>query len=102
MQTLLVETDLGISLPQNTFGLISGMSSLALKGVHTRVGKVDSDYRDPVGIIMTNFSGFEFQIKEGERIGQISICRYEKPSWTEVQKLDSTQRKGGFGSTGNY
>ena len=97
MQTRLIQTDPGISLPPGTFGLISGRSGLALKGLHVHVGIID---RGPVGVIMTDLSGSEFQIKKGDRIGQIRICRYEKPKWCEIQKMDSTQRKGGFGSTG--
>ena len=79
MATFLVEADLCFSLPKNTFGLLSGRSGLALLGVHTHVGITDSDYRGPVGIIMTSLTGSEFQIKEGERVGQITICPYQKP-----------------------
>ena len=83
MQTCLIQTDVGISLPPSTFGLISGRSGLAL---HVHVGIIDSDYRGAVGVIMTDLSGFEFQIKKGERIGQISICRYENLNGVKFKK----------------
>ena len=39
-------------------------------------------------------------IKNGDRIAQAVICPIEKVNIIEVEELDETERKGGFGSTG--
>jgi dUTP pyrophosphatase len=40
-------------------------------------------------------------IKNGDRIAQMIIAKYEKATWTETDILSETQRgAGGFGSTG--
>ena len=100
MEAGLVKTDLVICILKNHFGLIGGRSCLALKGIQTHVGKLDSDYRGHVCVVITNLSQTDFEIGEGDRVGQISILEYQKPKWVEVHKIvDLTQRKGDFGST---
>ena len=101
-ETILVKTDLVISIPQSCYGLVTGKSSVALKGVQTHVGMIDSDYVGLVCVVLTNFTKADFVIEEDDRIGQISILRYEKPAWVEVDKISNSpvERKGSFGSTG--
>ena len=99
--TVLIKTDLVICVPAGYYGLISGRSSVALKGVQTLVGMLDSDYRGLVCIVLTNMIKSDYIIDEGDRIGQLSILRYEKLKWVGVDKvLGLLQRKRGFGSTG--
>jgi dUTP pyrophosphatase len=62
-------------------------------------GKIDSDYRDGVGVIVHNREQ-RFLIKAGTRIAQMTFHKVETVEWEEVDELSESERKGGFGSTG--
>lgn len=64
------------------------------------VGKIDSDYRESVGVIVNNNDTREFYIKAGTCIAQMTIYRVPETEFVEVEELSETERKGGFGSTG--
>ena len=63
-------------------------------------GKIDSDYRDGVGVIINNRSCRSFLLKEGTRIAQMTFHKVEDVEWEETDTLSETDRDGGFGSTG--
>jgi dUTP pyrophosphatase len=64
-------------------------------------GTIDSDYRGEIKVILINLSTKKFVIKDGERIAQLIISRFESIQWDEVEILNPSDReKGGFGSTG--
>lgn len=63
-------------------------------------GKIDADYRDGVGVIINNRSPYEFIIKAGTRIAQMTFHKVETVVWEEVEELSESGRDGGFGSTG--
>lgn len=62
-------------------------------------GKIDSDYRDEVGVIVHNREK-GFLIKAGTRIAQMTFHKVESVEWEETDTLSDTEREGGFGSTG--
>ena len=64
------------------------------------VGKIDSDYRGEVGVIIKSDDDKEFIIKAGTRIAQMTFYNVPETVLTEVEELTETDRKGGFGSTG--
>ena len=96
----LVQVDLHMEIPKGFYGLVTGRSSLTLKGITAHVGTIDSDFRGVVCIILTNLTRADYVIEYGDRVGQITILRYEDPKWVESSCLLETTRKGGFGSTG--
>lgn len=104
LQRVLVPTGLYISLPQGFEAQIRPRSGLALKSGITLLntpGTIDADYRGEIGVIMVNLSDKDFVIKDGERIAQMVIARYESVQWSEVSELDVTERgEGGFGHSG--
>jgi dUTP pyrophosphatase len=64
-------------------------------------GTLDADYRGEIGVILVNLSNAEFVIKDGERIAQLIIAKYERVQWKEIEVLSETERDiGGFESTG--
>lgn len=63
-------------------------------------GKIDSDYRGNVGVIVHNRDRKTFMLKAGTRIAQMTFHKVETVSWKEVEELTETERDGGFGSTG--
>ena len=62
-------------------------------------GKIDSDYRDGVGVIVHNHD-CTFLVKAGTRIAQMTFSKVESPVFEEVEELSESSRDGGFGSTG--
>lgn len=63
-------------------------------------GKIDSDYRKGVGVIVHNRDKRTFLIKAGTRIAQMTFHKVETVQWEETDELSETDRDGGFGSTG--
>lgn len=100
----LIPTGIYIELPQGFEVQIRARSGLAIKhgiGLVNGVGTIDSDYRGEIKIPLINWGKEDFEIKDGERIAQIILAKYETIVWDEVEILESTERgEGGFGHTG--
>lgn len=87
----------------------NGYELLQVEMVHTNSsrfdcdviqGKIDADYRDGVGVIINNRSPYEFIIKAGTRIAQMTFHKVETADWEETDELSASDRSGGFCSTG--
>ena len=117
MSRALVSTGLSIEVPQGYYARIAPRSGLAVKnGIDVLAGVVDSSYRGEVKVILMNLSidlasmmgltpniagsNFDFNIKAGDRIAQLIIEKYHAVDWQQVESLSTTERTGGFGSTG--
>ncbi len=80
-------------------------SGLALKHGLTlanNVGIIDSDYVEPVYMMICNISGYQQFVTNGERICQAELVQ-EHPyvmMEVDVRPERKTNRDGGFGSTG--
>ena len=102
----LIPTGLFIALPIGYEAQIRPRSGLALKSGISLVntpGTIDADYRGEIGIIMINHSDEPFIIRDGERICQMVINKYETIEWDQAESLDETGRGiGGFGHTGEH
>ncbi len=100
----LVETGLFIELPKGYEAQIRARSGLAIKHGITlinSVGTIDSDYRGEIKVPLVNLGNEPFEIKDGERIAQMIIAKYENIDWKVVDSLTETERgMGGFGHTG--
>jgi dUTP pyrophosphatase len=103
-QRIAVPTGLYIELPLGYEAQIRPRSGLSLKtglSIPNSPGTIDSDYRGEIKVIVANLSNEIVEIKDGDRIAQLVISKYEKAEWTLVTSLDETERgSGGFGSTG--
>lgn len=72
----LVDTDISIAVPVNTYGRIAPRSGLAAKhGIDTGAGVIDADYRGPVKVLLFNFEQRDFEIKTGDRVAQLIVER---------------------------
>lgn len=104
LQRILVPTGIFIALPVGIEAQIRPRSGLAVKHGITCLntpGTIDSDYRGEIKVILINLSNESHTIKNGDRIAQMVISKYEKISWDVVNELTETSRgKDGFGSTG--
>jgi len=104
LERILIKTGLFIQLPEGYEAQIRPRSGLALKNgitVLNSPGTIDADYRGEVGVILVNLSDTPFEIKNGDRIAQMIISKYERAEMIRVETLDSSERgSGGFGHTG--
>jgi len=104
LERYLVSTGLHIELPEGFEAQIRPRSGLAVKhgiSIVNTPGTIDADYRGEIKVVLINLSNDEFVIKNGERICQMVIKRYEKVSLIEVDDINDTDRgSGGFGHTG--
>lgn len=98
----LIPTGLRIALPVGYEAQIRPRSGLSLRqGIIAVLGTIDHDYRGEVGIILSNNTGTEYTVNDGDRIAQMVINRVEQAEWGVVHTLDATERgEGGFGHTG--
>lgn len=104
LERRLIPTGLYIALPQGYEAQIRPRSGLALKhgiSLLNTPGTIDADYRGEIGVILVNVSDEPFEVRDGERIAQMVIARYEQVEWEPAESLDATERgAGGFGHTG--
>jgi dUTP pyrophosphatase len=63
-------------------------------------GTVDADYAEEWMVIVRNDAPVARRIVHGERIAQVVFARYESVQLTEGKVDRTTERTGGFGSTG--
>lgn len=100
----LIPTGLFIELPQGYEAQVRARSGLAIKHGITLincVGTIDSDYRGEIQVPLVNLGQEDFEIKNGERIAQMVIAKYEQVSCKITDELSETERgAGGFGHTG--
>ncbi|MDB4907478.1 MAG: deoxyuridine 5-triphosphate nucleotidohydrolase [Gemmatimonadetes bacterium] len=64
-------------------------------------GTIDADYPDEWMVIVGNPGDVPLRIDHGERIAQMVLQRYEVLPFEEGSVSRSTERSGGFGSTGS-
>jgi dUTP pyrophosphatase len=104
LQRAIIKTGLFMALPAGYEAQVRPRSGLAAKKgitVLNSPGTIDADYRGEIGVILVNLSNEDFEIKDGERVAQLVIAKYEQIEWVEVKELNETDRgAGGFGSTG--
>ena len=103
-ETALIPTGFAIAVPVGFEAQLRPRSGLALKNGITLLnspGTIDSDYRGPVGVILTNLGHEPFYVHRGDRVAQMVIAKVERAEWEMVETLEETERgEGGFGSSG--
>ena len=101
---LLMPTGVAVAIPHGYMGLAVPRSGLALKHGITLVntpGIIDSGYRGELKVVMINTDPeLDYEVKRGDRVGQLIISRYDNVTWTEVSELSGFDRGGGFGHSG--
>lgn len=64
-------------------------------------GTIDADYPDEWCVPVKNGGAGALTVRHGERIAQMVLARYETLSFTRGAVARTTDRAGGFGSTGH-
>jgi dUTP pyrophosphatase len=103
-ERVLVPTGISIELPDGYEAQVRPRSGLAINHgvtVLNSPGTIDPDYRGEVKVILVNLGKEPFVIKNGMRIAQMVISKFERVEVEVVEELSQTRRgEGGFGSTG--
>jgi dUTP pyrophosphatase len=63
-------------------------------------GTIDPDYIGEWGVLALNASTTPITIRHGDRVAQLVFSRFEVLEFTEGEVVQTTERTGGFGSTG--
>lgn len=103
---------LALEIPFGYEGKIEPRSGFASKGMEdinghrmnadVIVGKVDSDYRGSIGVIVNSYENYPFTLAAGTRIAQLTIYKAEDVRFEESDELSVTSRgNGGFGHSGS-
>lgn len=102
-ETKIIPTGIKLAMPENIALFILPRSGKALNHLEiaNSPGLVDSDYRDELGIIVHNSGENLITILPGERIAQMFFIPVIRVDFEQVEELDETDRKGGFGHTGS-
>lgn len=98
-----VNTDLSIQLPKNTYGQIVSRSGLAMKGIDVAAGVIDRDYTGEIKVVLVNNSDKTLYLHPGFRLAQLICKKIVLPSVVIVKHIsnDTFERgSAGFGSTG--
>lgn len=102
--TIKVSTKLAVQIPKGHFGGIFARSGTAFKkglAPVNGVGVIDETYTGEVIVALHNYSTERQFIEQSERIAQLVIIPYVRPTFIEVDELSKTERgECGFGSTG--
>lgn len=92
-----------LQLPPGYEAQIRSRSGMAARAVFLSngIGTIDEDYPDEVAVLLTNLGSEPLEIKHGDRIAQMALKPVFYFDFDVVDTLDSsTDRMGGFGSTG--
>ena len=103
----LIPTGFFVELPPGFEAQVRARSGLSIKhgiGLVNGVGTVDSDYRGEWNVPLINWSKEDYLIKDGERVAQVVISKYERADFdmvSDMSEISETERgAGGFGHTG--
>lgn len=104
LQRVIVPTGLRVEIPEGFEMQIRPRSGLALKhglSLPNTPGTIDSDYRGPLGVLLTVIGTEPVTIRHGDRVAQAIIAPVVQARYEPVEALSDTARgTGGFGSTG--
>ena len=103
-ETVMVQTGLSVELPKNTEIQVRPRSGMAKKYgimVTNSPGTIDTGYRGPCNVLLTNTGKEVYPIAKGDRIAQFVITTKMPYEIIEVDSISSSDRgESGFGDSG--
>ena len=101
-KVLAIPTGIALAIPDGFGAIVQDRSGVALQGLATLAGVIDTGYRGEIKVVMVNLGETAARIRKGDRIAQLRIVHRIEAAFTEESELPSTQRQAnGFGSTGS-
>ncbi|MBM3748402.1 MAG: dUTP diphosphatase [Acidobacteria bacterium] len=98
-----IPTGLAIELPSGFEAQVRPRSGLALQHAITLPNSpatIDPGYRGEIKVILLNLGRQTYAVRQGDRIAQLVIARYEPVDWEEGELSESRRGEEGFGSSG--
>jgi dUTP pyrophosphatase len=102
-QTVLIDLGFRMELPEGWEMQVRSRSGMAKRGlvVSNSPGTIDSGYRGPCMVLLTNTTANILQVLPGTRVAQFVLKEAPQASFEQTLALSDTDRgAGGFGSTG--
>lgn len=97
-RTTKIPLGFGLEIPDGYAGYVYPRSGLSAKGITCELPPIDSGYRGEIHAIINNHSFEDYQIKKGDRVGQLVIMPIVIADFTD-QEI-SERGVGAFGSSG--
>ena len=95
------DTGVHVELPAGTVGMIKSKSRLNVNYGLTCEGVIDVGYTGSIVVKLYNHTLDEYEVRAGDKIGQLVVLPILTPPLELVESLEETERgNGGFGSTG--
>lgn len=88
----------GIELPDGYMACVFPRSGLSSRGIVCELPPIDSGYRGQIHAIVSNLSDEPYQIKPGDKIGQLVVMPVVVVDF--VEEMGEERGSGAFGSTG--
>lgn len=100
-ESAIFDTGVHIELPPDTVGKIESKSGLNINHGILSHGVIDVGYTGSIKVKLYNLSGYDYEVKEGDKISQLIIQPILTPKLELVDELVETERgTKGFGSSG--
>ena len=101
-ETAKIQTGICLEIPDGYCMVLFDRSGIGSSGVHRLAGVLDSSYRGPIGVVLTNLSQTPRVFEPGSRIIQGLVLPVLKVVMVEAQELSDTVRgEAGFGASGS-
>ena len=97
-----IKLGIAIEIEKDEVAIMSERSSQAINFGLTSIGNiVDSSYRGEISIILANTGDKDIEVKRGDKIGQIVVCKLGERKVEVVEELSETERgEKAHGSSG--
>lgn len=102
METATISTGVFLELGDGFYADLRPRSGNSSKGLICNLGLIDTSYRGEIKASITNLTGNDYEIKEGDRIGQLVFKNECMVDLEKVLEIDCNTDRGvkGFGSSG--
>jgi len=100
-ESAIFDTGVCVQIPEGFVGFLKSKSGLNVKNGITGEGVIDAGYTGSIRVKLYNNSGYDYEIKKGDKISQLVILPIITPEIELVEELEETERgENGFGSSG--
>lgn len=102
METVTISTGVFLELDDGYYADLRPRSGNSSKGLICNLGLIDTSYRGEIKASITNLTGNDYEIKKGDRIGQLVFKNECIVDLEKVLEIDCNTDRGskGFGSSG--
>lgn len=102
METATISTGVFLELDDGFYADLRGRSGNSSMGLICNLGLIDTSYRGEIKASITNLTGDDYEIKKGDRIGQLVFREESMVDLEKVLEIDCNTDRGvkGFGSSG--